>query len=88
MSEISHEEIAQRFMDAKIVNFQAMGKLVTDLGPALAIGDQGWHGVNFGRFHILACIMPAGDVARLVGSLQTAGLAAAALEAARGSLPR
>ena len=87
--EFSHDEIAERFIQAKVVDFAAMGRLITELGPTLAVNDRGWHGVNFGRFHILACMMPAGDLARVVGSLQTAGLTSAALEGAvHGSLPR
>ena len=87
--ELTHEEIAERFIHAKVIDFAAMGKLVTELGPTLAVSDRGWHGVNFGRFHFLACMMPASDLARVVGSLQTAALTSAALEQATGaSIPR
>lgn len=79
---LSHEDIAQRFVEAKVVDFGAIAKLVTELGPTLAINNQGWHGVNFGRFHILACMLPASDVARLVGNLRGAALTAAVLESA------
>ena len=64
---LSHEEIAQRFVNAKVFDFGAMGKLIAELGPELAARDQGWHGINFGRFNVLACMMPPADVARLVG---------------------
>ena len=87
--DLSHEEIARKFVEAKVVDFGALGRLITELGPDLAINDQGWHGVNFGRFHILACSMPAAEVTRLVGSLRTAGLTATALEGAvDASLPK
>jgi hypothetical protein len=86
---LSHEQIAQRFLDAKVTDFNAMGKLIAELGPQLAVSDQGWHGVSFGRYNILHCMLPAHDVARLVGNLQAAALTAAALEgAAEASLPR
>jgi hypothetical protein len=86
--DISHEDIAERFIQAKVVDFAAMGKLVAELGPLLAVADRGWHGVNFGRFHILACMMPAPDFTHVVGSLRTAALTSAALEGAAGaSLP-
>ena len=78
--EISHDEIAERFVQAKVVDFAAMGKLITELGPIMAVGDRGWHGVNVGFFHTLACVMPAGDLSRLMGPLSTAALAAVALE--------
>jgi len=79
---LSHEEIAQRLVDAKVFDFTAMGRFITELGPALAVGDGGWHGVNIGRFNILACMMPAVDAVRLVGNLRAAGAANAALEGA------
>jgi len=79
---LTHEEITQRLVDAKVIDFAAMGKFITEFGPALAVGDQGWHGVNIGRFNILACMMPAVDVARVVGNLRSAGVANAALESA------
>jgi hypothetical protein len=86
---LSHEEISKRFIESKAVDFVAMGKFISEFGSALAVGDQGWHGVNIGRFNILACMLPAADVARLVGELRTAGLTAKALEAAsETSLPR
>lgn len=79
---LSHEEIAQRFVNAKVFDFGAMGKLISELGPELAARDQGWHGINFGRFNVLACMMPAADVARLVGNLRSAALTAAVIEGA------
>ena len=79
---LSHEEIAQRFVDAKVFDFGAAGKLIAELGPTLAVSDHGWHGINFGRFNSHACFLPASDVARLVGSLRGASLTTAALEAA------
>jgi hypothetical protein len=78
---LSHEEIAQRFVDAKVIDFSAAGKLIAELGPTLAVNDLGWHGINFGRFNSLACFLPAFDVARLVGNLRNATLTTAALEA-------
>ncbi len=87
--EISHEEIAERFIQAKVVDYAAMGRLIAELGPLLAVGDRGWHGINFGRFHSLACSMPAEDLSRLVGSLGNAGLTSAALGGiANASIPR
>jgi hypothetical protein len=86
---LSHEDIAKKFVDAKVVDFGAMGRFITELGPALLINDSGWHGINIGRFNILACSMPAADVTRLVGNLRVAGLTASVLEsAAEGSLPK
>jgi hypothetical protein len=82
---LSHEEIAQRFVDGKAFDFHAIGKLVTELGPTLAVSDLGFHGVAFGRFNILACMMPAFDAASLIGNLRSAGLAETMLEGAARS---
>jgi hypothetical protein len=72
---LSHEEIARRFVDSKAIDFQAMGKLVAELGPALVLGDKGIHGVVFGKYNSIACMMPAADLARLVGNTRLSGLA-------------
>jgi len=86
---LSHEDIAQRLIDAKVIDFNAMGKFIAELGPTLTVSSQGWHGINIGRFNILACSMPAADVARLVGNLGAAGLTARVMEgAAEANLPR
>jgi hypothetical protein len=86
---LSHEDIAQRFIEANVIDFSAMGKFIAELGPTLTISSQGWHGINIGRFNVLACSMPAADVARLVGNLGAAGLTARVLEGvAETNLPR
>jgi hypothetical protein len=86
---LSHEDIAKRFVEAKVVDFNAMGSFIAQLGPELAVADAGWHGINIGRFNMLACMLTASDVTRLVGNLRTAGSTAAAMEGAiEGSLPK
>ena len=40
--------------------------------------DDGLHGVIFGKYNILACMMPAFDLAQLVGDLGAARQIAAA----------
>jgi hypothetical protein len=84
---ISHEEIAERFVQAKVVDFNAMGKLITELGPALVVNDQGWHGVSFGRWNWLACYWRVEDLVR-ISDIRAASQAAAAIDAATASLPR
>lgn len=78
---LSHEEIAQRFVEANVIDFSAAGKLIAELGPTLAVSDHGWHGINFGRWNTLACSMPATDVAHLVGNLGGAAVFPAAIKA-------
>ena len=57
-------------------------QFIAELGPALVVNDQGWHGINFGKFNVLACMLTASDVVRLVGNLRVAGLTATAMEGA------
>lgn len=78
---LSHEEIAQKFIDTKAVDFGAIGRFITDLGPTLAVNDQGLHGVVIGRYNTIACMIPALDLGRLVGNLRVAGATTSALEA-------
>jgi hypothetical protein len=79
--ELSHEEIAERFLQSEALNFQAMGKFVSEVGPELLVRDNGWHGVNFGRFNLLACMLTASDAVRLIGNLRVASQVAAAMDA-------
>jgi hypothetical protein len=85
---LSHDEIAQRFVEAKVIDFTALGKWIGELGPALAINDHGLHGAIFGRFNYVACMLQAIDVERLVGNLRAAGLTANALENVEGRLAK
>lgn len=77
--ELSHDEIAERFLRSESLNFEAMGRFVTEIGPELVVRDTGWHGVTFGRFNILACMWRWEDL-QLVGSLRAARQAAAAID--------
>jgi hypothetical protein len=84
---ISHEEIAERFIQAKVMDFNAMGQLITELGPTLAVNDRGWHGISFGKWNWLACYWTADDLARII-DIRAASQAAAAIDAGTASLPR
>lgn len=41
-SRINHQEIVKSVLDAKAVDFAAVGKLVERLGPTLSIADEPW----------------------------------------------
>jgi hypothetical protein len=79
--ELQHDEIAERFLRSESLNFAAMGQFVTDIGPELLVRDPGIHGVFFGRFNILACMLTARDAQQLIGSLRLASQAASAMAA-------
>ncbi len=74
---ISNQDIVKRFVEAKAVDFNAIGKLVTDLGPALSTSDIGYRVVLAGRPFIIACLMPAADIRELVGELRNVNVKAA-----------
>ena len=78
--ELGHDDIAQRFLESQSLNFEAMGKFVGELGPQLLVRDKGLHGIAFGRFNILACMLTASDLVALVGDLRVAGRFAQAME--------
>jgi hypothetical protein len=75
---ISNQDIVKRFVEAKAVDFNAIGKLVTDLGPSLSTSDTGYRVVLAGRPFIIACLMPAADIRELVGELRNVNVRAAA----------
>jgi hypothetical protein len=78
-SKLSHEAISEKFLASDSVKFDGLAKFVNDFGPELVSHDDGLHGVVFGRYNILACMMPASDVARLVGDLAIARQVAGAV---------
>ena len=76
--QLSHEDISAQFLESGSVNFDAVGQFVAKLGPELVIGDDGLHGVVYGRFNTLACILRADDLHNVFGGLRSvAGLAEA-----------
>jgi hypothetical protein len=76
---MTHEQISQRFVEAKVFDFGAMGKLIQELGPGLSVSDQGVHGVVLGKYNTWACFIPALELSRIV-DFRTAGLAAEAMQ--------
>lgn len=67
---ISHEEISQRFLDSGAVNYEAAAKFVAEIGPELAIRDEGLHGVIFGRYNMIACFKRWDDIRLEQGGLR------------------
>ena len=65
--ELSHEDIANRFLKSRALDFEAIGRFVTDIGPELVVRDRGLHGVLFGKFSTIACALTADDLNLLLG---------------------
>ena len=55
MPNISHEEIVQKFLHTKAIDFNALGKFVAEFGSQIAGSSRGDYGVRFGHYNILAC---------------------------------
>jgi len=41
---VSHQDIVQQVLDTKAVDFAAIGKLVSQVGPTLSVADEPWEG--------------------------------------------
>ena len=41
---VNHQEIVKRLLDAKTVDFAAVGKVVAELGPSMSLADEPWEG--------------------------------------------
>ena len=39
---VNHQEIVKRLLDAKTVDFKAIGQVVGELGPSLSLTDEPW----------------------------------------------
>jgi hypothetical protein len=49
----NHHEIVKKLIDSKAVDFNAIGKMVTELGPSSAFADEPWdHFCGTMRFFI------------------------------------
>lgn len=64
---ISHQEIVKKALDTKAVNFAAIGKMVTELGPSMSLADEPWEGFcgtmrRFIRFYIVNGPLGGGPV--------------------------
>jgi hypothetical protein len=69
---MENKEIVKKFIDSKAVNFDAIGALVKDLGPALAVDTKvGYRIVLSGCPFIIACLMPAGTSENLSANYVT-----------------
>jgi hypothetical protein len=66
---MTNEEIVKRAIESKAVDFAAIGRMVTELGPALAATNLGAKLTLVGRhFIIVACIPPV-EASELVGEI-------------------
>ncbi len=81
---LSHEEISSQFLESGSLNFEAVGQFVAKIGPELVTRDDGLHGVIYGRFNTLACILRADDLQHVFGGLRGFGGLADAVDLPNG----
>lgn len=77
---IRNDEIGRRLIASKAIDFKAIGNLVAELSPELAVSGIGHRIVLVGRPVILACILQAGEFGERVGILGDLGVSEALKE--------
>ena len=80
---VTTEQIAEKFLASNALQFDGLAKFVAEAGPELVTNDDGIHGVMFGRYNVLACMMSAKDFLQLIGDLGAARQLAAAAQKIR-----
>jgi len=73
---VSHQDIVRKALDSKAVNFAAIGKIITEMGPSVSLADEPWEGFCgtmrwFIRFYIIHGPIGGGPIEEL-GALRAA----------------
>jgi hypothetical protein len=70
----NHQDIVKHLLSSKAVDFGAIGKAVTELGPAIAAADEPWEGFcgTMRRFIIVYRITNPGTPVENLGQLGSA----------------
>lgn len=55
MPRIDHNDIVEKFIGSRAIDFAALGKFVAENGATIAASGRGDYGVRFGHYNILAC---------------------------------
>lgn len=75
MPNMSHEEIVQKFLNSKSVDFKELGKFVAEFGSQIAASSRGDYGVRFGHYNIQACFRNIIPVESQLTELGASGMA-------------
>lgn len=75
---VNHQDVVKRLLDAKTIDFGAIGKAVAELGPSLSLADEPWEGFcgtmrYFIRLFIINPHGGGGPVVEDLGGLRNAG---------------
>jgi hypothetical protein len=70
----NHQDIVKHLLNSKAVDFAAIGKAVTELGPNIAVADEPWEGIcgTMRRFIIVYRINDPGAPVENLGQLGSA----------------
>jgi hypothetical protein len=66
---MTNDQIVKRLIESKAVDFAAIGSLVTELGPSLAVENTGAQCVLVGRHNVIVCCIPPAEASQLVGDI-------------------
>ena len=66
---MTNDQIVKRLIESKAVDFTAIGNLVSELGPSLALENAGTKFVLIGRINIIACMLPPAEASQLLGDI-------------------
>lgn len=76
---VNHQEIVKKLIDTKAVDFNAIGKVVSELGPSVAMADEPWEGFcGTMRFFVRLYIIHQPELGGTVENLE--GLSSSAAE--------
>jgi hypothetical protein len=71
---VNHQDVVKKLLESKAVDFAAIGKAFTEIGPAMSLADEPWEGFCgtmriFIRIFIIRGPGPLGDPIENLGGL-------------------
>lgn len=76
---MKNDVVMQQLLDAKAIDFDALGSLVAKLGPQLALERTGHYMFHVNIRNIQACFIPAVELTREIEQAEILDLGAAVL---------
>jgi hypothetical protein len=76
----NHQEIVKRVIEAKAIDFHAIGKVVSEIGPALSLADEPWEGFCGTMRHFIRIYNLSGNLGSPVEELGALGSVAGELK--------
>jgi len=70
---VNHQDVVKRLLDSKAVDFAAIGKAVTELGPSMALADEPWEWFCGTMRYFIHLYRLPGPVGPVEGPVEQAG---------------